>query len=141
MHEGARGHAGNDQDHYEEAARLANEGGQDRDGNWILGSKNSKNPAQGRKLYGGYGDIIAWNDAPEPAQMGDPSKVQRDFQSNPSIISHAEPAVNDERTQGRRVYGKNPRPTPFGTDADIGRHGDIYPATSQLRRGYKGYDK
>jgi len=82
------------------------------------------------------GDIIAWNDTPEPAKSEN-VRVHRDFVSNPSIISHQEPESNP--AQKPRRFMQQPRPVPFGTDADIGvTPAPIQPSSGQMRRGYRG---
>jgi len=91
---------------------------------------------QKARLYGGYGDIIAWNDTPEPAKSEN-VRVHRDFVSNPSIISHQEPESSP--AQKPRRFLQQPRPVPFGTDADIGvTPAPIQPSSGQMRRGYRG---
>lgn len=96
-----------------------------------------KNVQQKQRLYGGYGDIIAWNDSPDAPQKQESVRVHRDFVSNPSIISHQEP---DAPAQGKpRRFPQAPRPVPFGTDADIGiTPAPIQPSSGQMRRGYRG---
>merc|ERR1719352_1281775 len=93
---------------------------------------------QKQRLYGGYGDIIAWNDTPDPPAKSENVRVHRDFVSNPSIISHQEPESNPAAQKPRRFL-QQPRPVPFGTDADIGvAAAPIQPSSGQMRRGYRG---
>jgi hypothetical protein len=90
--------------------------------------------------FGGYGDIIAWNDTPEPERRHGDGRTHRDFVSNASIISHSEPGDAEEiRVSRGHRYTQNARPVPFGTDADFGSAaGPIQPSSGYARRGYRG---
>merc|ERR1719359_1638188 len=102
----------------------------------LLPKQKEENVKQKQRLYGGYGDIIAWNDTPDAQPKPESVRVHRDFVSNPSIISHQEP--DSPQTKPRRFQQK-PRPVPFGTDADIGiAAAPIQPSSGQMRRGYRG---
>jgi hypothetical protein len=99
------------------------------------------NVARKQRLYGGYGDIISWNDSPDaPQKPVADVRVHRDFVSNPSIISHAEPEQQQQQKPLRSIrFPQKPRPVPFGTDADVGvASAPIQPSSGQMRRGYRG---
>ena len=100
--------------------------------------KDNENFEKKKRLYRGYGDIISWNDGTDTQQKPvSDIRVHRDFVSNPSIISHAEP--ESPTTQKPRRFPQKPRPVPFGTDADVGSaSAPIQPSTGQMRRGYRG---
>jgi hypothetical protein len=91
--------------------------------------------------FGGYGDIISWNDTPDPEiERQIDGRIARDFVSNASIISHSEPHPQEEPhfSRGHR-YTQNARPVPFGTDADFGiAPQPIQPSSGYARRGYRG---
>jgi len=99
-----------------------------------LGGKTKKHTF----LQAGYGDIISWNAAPEAESTQ--KLVGKDFVSQVSLIGHESGDVA-EKKQGRRCYAYAPRPTPFGTDADVGAGApdlrEIHPSTGSWRRGYR----
>lgn len=118
----------------EESHGLDDEGEEETDASKPLGGFQKKHTF----LQAGYGDIISWNDTPEvkPAGPG----VSRDFVSQVNIIGQSDGGADCDKKQGRRCYQYDPRPTPFGTDADVGAVSDvreIHPSTGSWRRGYR----
>jgi Ca2+-binding EF-hand superfamily protein len=95
-----------------------------------------------KRLYGGYGDIIAWADGGDNPGAAHHNKgtVHRDFVGNASIISHQDDdSVAAQPVKTGRFNPQTARPVPFGTDADVGiRPQPIQPSTGNLRRGYRG---